>query len=244
VSIARALAVEPSILFLDEPMASLDPPARRGLLRDLEEIFAASSMAVAWVTHDREEAVAVGDDLSFMRAGRVIQSGPALEVVAGPATRDVADYFGMETFLEGVVAEGDGGATRLVLSGGFTVLCADAPSGPAVACVSPEDVVLFREAPARGSTSLRNLVEGRVVAVEAQGRLRRVGVDCGACHLQSLVTAAAAEELGLVPGIPVVAAFKAAAVWVLPRHGRSEEVRDDAQRTQSVGGHRQELGAG
>jgi tungstate transport system ATP-binding protein len=230
VSIARALAVEPRVLFLDEPMVSLDPPTRRALLRDLEEIFAASSMAVAWVTHDREEAVAAGDELSFMRAGRLVQTGSVMEVVGRPATREVADFFGMETFLEGVVAEGDWGACRLVLPGGFTVLCADASPGPAVACVSPEDVVLFREAPPAGSTSLRNLVEGRVLAVEVQGRLRRIQVDCGAVSIQSLVTAAAAEDLGLSPGVSVVAAFKAAAVWVLPRHGRSEEVRDGSQR--------------
>ena len=216
VSLARALAVDPVILFLDEPMASLDPPTRRTLLADLAGIFATCATAVVWVTHDREEAHAVADTVSFMAEGRVIQSGTAAEVLNRPATAAVADFLGVESWIEGRVERADD-ALRFVGDSGAAFVCGEAPEGPAIACVHPEDVVLFRQAPAAGSTSLRNVLPGRVTGVRERGRLRLVDVDCTGLPLVALVTQAACDELDLVPGRPLHAAFKATAVQVLPR---------------------------
>ena len=84
VSIARALAVDPEVLFFDEPLSSLDPPTREALVRDLSSIFDRSQMAVVWVTHDRDEALAVADVVSFLEDGRVAQSGRATDVFCAP----------------------------------------------------------------------------------------------------------------------------------------------------------------
>ena len=92
VSVARAIATDPAVLFLDEPMASLDPPTRRALVSDLQEIFRRLSMAVLWVTHDTSEASAVADRVTFLVDGHVVQEGPYREVVERPATAAVADY--------------------------------------------------------------------------------------------------------------------------------------------------------
>jgi len=92
VSVARALATDPAVLFLDEPMASLDPPTRRALAADLQRIFAQLSMAVVWVTHDTAEARAMADRVTFLEQGRVVQEGAYAEVLANPATPVVADY--------------------------------------------------------------------------------------------------------------------------------------------------------
>ena len=101
VSIARALAVDPEVLFFDEPLSSLDPPTREALVRDLSSIFDRSQMAVVWVTHDRDEALAVADVVSFLEAGRVVQSGRATEVFARPATTSFAAFLGLDAYLEG-----------------------------------------------------------------------------------------------------------------------------------------------
>ncbi len=92
VSVARALATDPAVLFLDEPMASLDPPTRRSLAADLQRIFAELSVAVLWVTHDTVEARAMADRVTFLEHGRVVQQGTYAEVLANPETPVVAEY--------------------------------------------------------------------------------------------------------------------------------------------------------
>jgi tungstate transport system ATP-binding protein len=220
VSIARALAVEPAALFLDEPLASLDPPTRRGLVEDLLGIFERSAMAVIWVTHDRDEALAVGDVVSYLEAGRVVQAGPTLEVFAKPACRSFAEFLGLDTFLQGSVVNEPDGRTRLLLDGGVELACAEAPDGPAVVSIPPEDVVLLTHHPAEHSASLRNLLQGIVKAVTPSGRLLRVVVETDGLDIASLITRAAFDDLGLAVGVSVVAAFKASAVHPLPRHDR------------------------
>jgi len=222
VSIARALAVDPAVLFLDEPMASLDPPTRRGLLADLVAIFADRSTAVVWVTHDKEEALAVADAVTFLSGGVVVQTGSCADVFNRPATVEVAEYLGAEAWLEGEVVQDDV-VGRFVLANGSSIACGEAPPGPALACVHPEDVAVFRSPPASGSTSLRNVVEGTVGEVIESGRLRRVRIACRGFTVVALVTRSACDELALTVGATVYAAFKATAVQVIPRSSRSYE---------------------
>jgi tungstate transport system ATP-binding protein len=217
VSIARALAVEPLALFLDEPLAALDPPTRKGLLEDLLAIFAEGSMAVAWVTHDRDEALSVGDRVSFLEGGRLVQSGGVVDVFAHPLTSSFAGFLGLDTYLDGVILKAEDGSVRLCLDGGVEIACGEGPDGPAAACLPPEDVVLLKEPSAQGSSSLRNQLEGSVKSMTPAGRLLHVVVDTGHIDVAALVTRASADELGLAPGVPVVAAFKAAAVHPIPR---------------------------
>jgi tungstate transport system ATP-binding protein len=219
VSIARALAVEPTVIFLDEPLSSLDPPTRRSLTDDLLAIFSSSAMAVVWVTHDRDEALTVADTVSFMDGGRVTQSGPALRVFSRPASTTLATFLGLDSYLEGSVTVKDGRHV-LKLASGLEVHCGEGEAGAAVACLPPEDVVLFSSPPSRASSSLRNVLEGRVVSVTPSGRLLRVETQVGQLEVAALVTRAAFEELGLTVGGPVTVAFKAAAVHPIPRHGR------------------------
>ncbi len=220
-SIARALAVEPAVLFLDEPLVSLDPPTRRALVADLLGIFARRAMAVVWVTHDRDEALAVGDRVSFLEGGQVVQSGEVTDVFAHPATTSFAEFLGLDTYLEGVIIRSVDGSMRLRLSScDVEIACGEASEGPAVACLPPEDVVLFRSPPAVGSTSLRNVLPGMVKMVIPAGRLLHIVVESDCLEVASLVTRAAADDLGLTVGAPIVAAFKAAAVHPIPRQQR------------------------
>jgi tungstate transport system ATP-binding protein len=217
VSIARALAVDPAVVFFDEPLASLDPPTRRSLTADLQSIFAQLATAVLWVTHDTEEALAVADRVTFLSGGRVLQEGPRAEVFNRPATPEVADYLGVDVWLEGTLESGDVGTARFVLAGGASLVCPEAPPGPAFACIHPEDVVLFLSPPREGSTSLRNMIPATVSEIRPQARSRLIVLEWQGGRLQALLTRAACEELDLARHSTVYAAIKAMAVHVVPR---------------------------
>src|SRR5665647_113252 len=104
-------------------------------------------MAVIWVTHDRDEALAVGDVVTYLENGGVVQTGPVLDVFARPATTSFAVFLGLDTFVTGRIVNEPDGVTRLVLEGGGELVCAHAPDGPAVVAIAPEDVVLFSQRP-------------------------------------------------------------------------------------------------
>lgn len=220
VSIARALAGDPAVVFFDEPMAALDPPTRRGLIRDLEPIFAQSATTVLWVTHDRDEALGVADKVTFLAAGRVVQEGTRGEVFNRPATEEVADYLGVDVWLEGEVEGGPGGELRFVTPNGAALACGEGRPGPAFACVHPEDVTLFRAEPPAGAMSARNLLRVTVTEVRSRGRLRLVVMSWRGQPLQALVTRAAADDMAIAPGDELYAAVKAVAVQVVPRTAR------------------------
>jgi len=184
---------------------------------DLLRILDRRGIAAVWVTHDRDEALAVGDSVTFIERGEVVRTGPGLEVFSRPATESVAAFLGLESYLEGTVVVGSGGDLRFVLRDGRELACGEAPLGHAVACIPPEDVVLLTTTPEHGM-SLRNVLRGTVRDVRPDGRLLRVTVTADGLDVAALVTKAAFEDLGLAIGSPVAAAFKAAALHPIPRH--------------------------
>ena len=85
VAIARALALAPAVLALDEPTSSLDRTAQRGVVDLLARLQAERGLAYLFVTHDLGLARALADDVLVMRAGRIVERGPAAEVFATPS---------------------------------------------------------------------------------------------------------------------------------------------------------------
>ncbi|MCE9635278.1 MAG: ABC transporter ATP-binding protein [Planctomycetes bacterium] len=92
VALARALAARPKLLLLDEPLSNVDPSLRRDTRTRLRTLHEARGVTTLWVTHDREEALAVADIVIVMRAGEVVQSGSPREVCESPATTFVAEF--------------------------------------------------------------------------------------------------------------------------------------------------------
>ena len=101
VSLARAFAVAPRVLLLDEPFGALDAPTRGELLADLRELLAATGTAALLVTHDRHEAAAVADRVAVLNRGELRQEGPAQEVLDHPAHADCARILGFDNVLPG-----------------------------------------------------------------------------------------------------------------------------------------------
>jgi tungstate transport system ATP-binding protein len=215
-SLARAFAAMPEVLFLDEPFAALDAPTREALLDDLGRLLAATRTTTVLVTHDRAEALRLGDRVAVLLEGRLAELGPPERVFGAPATEAVARFVGVENLLPGrVVAQTDGVIT--VEAGPLRVTAVgDARPGERVLVgLRPEDLTLGGPQ-ASGPTSAQNRLPGRVVRVTPLGALWRIGVDCGV-PLTALVTCPAVAALALAPGVPVEVTFKASAVHLVRR---------------------------
>jgi molybdate transport system ATP-binding protein len=215
VALARALAPRPRLLLLDEPLSALDAPTREALRWELRRLLEAAGVPAVVVTHDRVEALALGDRLAVIVDGAVRQVGPVHEVFTAPADVEVARAVGTENVLPARVLRREAGL--VVLRAGAAELVAVDP-GPAFeeayACLRAEEVVL--EPPDRHDSSARNQLAGTVVARREEGPLTRLQLDCGV-PLVALVTRASAERMALAPGRPVTAVVKAPSITVVPR---------------------------
>ena len=215
VALARALAPRPRLLLLDEPLSALDAPTREALRGELRHLLESSGVPAVVVTHDRIEALALGDRLAVLVDGAIRQVGPVHEVFSAPVDAEVARVVGTENvFPSRVVDRRDGLA---VVRAGSAELVAVDPGGldgEAYACVRAEDVVL--EPAAGHPSSARNHLAGTVAARRDEGPLVRITVECGV-RLVALVTRASAERLQLDPGRQVSAVVKAPNVRLVPR---------------------------
>ncbi|MFN8544429.1 MAG: ABC transporter ATP-binding protein [Candidatus Binatia bacterium] len=215
VALARALASDPCLLLLDEPLSALDAPAREPLRRELRRVLTSCGIPAVVVTHDRVEALTLGDRLVVIIDGHTRQSGPVHEVFTRPADLSVARTVGVETVVPArVVGRSDG---LLTVEAGAARLATCDPGGvdgAVFVCIRAEDVMLERGA--EGRTSARNHLAGRVVALAPEGPLVRVTVECG-FQLSALVTRPARDDLGLAVGEAITAVVKATAIHVIPR---------------------------
>jgi len=215
-SLARAFAIDPEIVFLDEPFSSLDPPTREGLLEDLHRILKETGTTAVMATHDRLEALRLSERMAVMRDGEVVQIGPADTIIHHPTDEFVASFVGMETILTGRVSGCGVGTIRVDLGVGELEAVGEARPGEAVrCCIRPENVTLQLPA-AREETSARNLFPARVEKIQPLGLFHRVLLDCG-FPLTAYVTSQSISDLNLREGAGVQAAFKATAVHVI-RH--------------------------
>ncbi len=115
IALARALAPDPAVVLLDEPFASLDPSLRGDVRDDVVTALRERSAAAVLVTHDRDEALALGDRVAVMSAGRILQTGRPDEVYERPVDRFVAGFLGEVSFLPGPSDDGSGTDPATVL---------------------------------------------------------------------------------------------------------------------------------
>jgi molybdate transport system ATP-binding protein len=215
VALARALARSPRLLLLDEPLAALDATHREQLRGELRQLLLMCGTPALLVTHDRTEAMVLGDELVVMRDGRMCQAGPVLEVFNRPADAEVARIVGVETLHPGrVLGYHDGLADVQVGAAQLMAIALPGVARDVLACIRGEDVILER--PGGMASSVRNRLTARVVALQPGSPLTRVELDAG-FPLFALVTRPAIEELGLRPGEVVTALIKAPAVHLIAR---------------------------
>ena len=99
IALARAIAVDPRVLLLDEPLSALDAKVRAELRDEIRQVQRALGIPTLMVTHDQEEALALADKIICMNHGSVVQSGSPEDLYHRPATRFVAEFMGISNLL-------------------------------------------------------------------------------------------------------------------------------------------------
>jgi tungstate transport system ATP-binding protein len=193
VCLARALALEPEVLLLDEPTANVDPDSR-SVVERVVRARARSGVSVVMSTHVMETAYRLCDTLLRLEAGRIVEPG--------------------ENVLPGAVERTDEQFTRFRAAGasrvmpGPLILC-PAQQGEFRVAVIPMNEIILSRSPLESSA--RNRLRGTVTAVDRLAGLLVVSVDCGTV-LKALITPSAASEIDVVVGRDLVVTFKASAV--------------------------------
>jgi putative spermidine/putrescine transport system ATP-binding protein len=200
VALARALAISPSVLLLDEPLSALDAKVRRQLREEIRRIQIMVGITTLFVTHDQEEALAMGDRVGVMSAGRLEQIAPPSELYDRPKTPFVAEFVGLTNRIAG---DADGGAVN-VLGTRVELLPGSAERGRVTALVRPENLSLSPEAGAAA----------HLVAISFLGSMCRAQV---ALPDETIVVAqmAAVDSVGLTPGVAVRVAVRPAPVFAV-----------------------------
>ena len=183
VSLARAFALEPEVLFLDEPFAAVDAPTRTRLVDELCDVLAESGTAAVFVSHDPAELVDVCDRALILDAGRVLQAGAAGDVFQLPRDRRVAEIIGAENLICARVVHSSDAGSELDWDGeSLVVPRLRATPGTSVTLLLPPDAVEARLPPATvpagalvGTISrVRDRRDARVVAIRLRnGRIVR-----------------------------------------------------------------------
>jgi sulfate transport system ATP-binding protein len=190
VSLARALAVEPKVLLLDEPFGALDAKVRKELRRWLRRLHDEIHITTLFVTHDQEEALEVADRVAILRAGSIEQIGTPEEIYDNPASPFVYDFLGNVNLFSGRAHDG-----AVII--GDTEFAVPATAGeadtPAVAFVRPHDIRIARE-PAGAAW-----LAARVIRSNAAGPLASIELERLDSHEQFTVQLSKEEFQQLLP---------------------------------------------
>jgi iron(III) transport system ATP-binding protein len=196
IAVARALALSPGLLLLDEPLSALDARVRAHLRVEVRRLHQRLGVTTIMVTHDQEEALTMADRIVVMNHGVIEQVGSPTEVYRKPASAFVADFVGTTNFLPAVVAGPD--HVRL---GEINLACElDVRLGPGqdvTLAIRPEDVVVRNIGPATPNT-----FDARVAEIEFLGSFCRVGlaINGGDPALVADFSINAVRDLSIVEG--------------------------------------------
>lgn len=205
VAVARALAADPDLLLLDEPMAALDIHAAPLLRRLLKRVLADRRAII--ITHDILDALMLADRVIVLEEGRITEEGPTREVLQRPRSAFAAGLAGLNLITGTVTADGITTPEGLVVAGHHDDTIGPGQDG--VAVFPPSAVSVFLT-PEHGSP--RNSFQVTVSDLEPHGDQIRVRAG----GLSADITPAASADLGLTPGMTAYFVIKAAAIAIYP----------------------------
>jgi ABC-type sulfate/molybdate transport systems ATPase subunit len=209
VGLARALARDPDVLLLDEPVSALDARTRAEVRVELQEVLRSLDIPTLLVTHDFEDAAALAVRVGVLVEGRILQLGSPEELVATPSDSFVASFTG-GNLVPGRSGPGPDGLSRIELGDGTVVFSTDQATGEVGVVVYPWEVAVSRE---EVHDSTLNHVSGEITSIVPLGNRVRVRVGAFVAEL----TVVSAERLELDRGGLVHASFKASATRLVRR---------------------------
>jgi len=175
VAVARALAIAPTILVMDEPLGLLDQNTREELRTELRRVHDELGTSTLHVTHDRNEAFMVADRIAILNEGKLAQVGSRDEIFSQPASEFVARFIGVENILEAIVERDNSGNTFIKIGESrLPFPCED--RGNVRLCIRPEAISLHGEIPA--GMNRQHFLTGVVKSIEERGALTRLSVNC------------------------------------------------------------------
>lgn len=223
VALARALSCKPRLLLLDEPLSAIDELTKLSIISDLKRINQELQLPILYVTHNREEAISLGERVIVYERGRVVARGEPLQVFGTPISATVARLTGVENIFAGrVIGKTEAGGTMTIEISDRCGSCHidvpfgnQAPGEYVTVAVPSGDILLATEEPR--STSLRNRLTGTISAIDERVNRTIVRISSGVSWNAS-VTRQAVKELGLAEGTEVWLAFKTHSCYLLDRN--------------------------
>ncbi len=205
-ALARALAAEPQLLLLDEPLASVDIQLKdqlRNLLRKLNR----KGITILHVTHDFEEALALSKRIAVIHQGNLISCGACEEIFHAPNNPFIARFVGIKNFFPAILqSSSENENSKAILSSGMTIeITSDLQEGEGFVVIPSDEIILALE---KQTSSASNCIKGVIKDIIPTVRGIDIIVDCGEIF-HVTITRKSVEKLQLVQGKTIWISWKA-----------------------------------
>jgi molybdate/tungstate transport system ATP-binding protein len=210
VSLARALAVEPSAVLLDEPLSAVDAATKASILDYMRRVHKETGVTVIHVTHDHLEAAAVADRIGVIRAGKIVQIGAPTDLLER-SSREASSVDHAENLMPGNVVGKELELALVDIGGRKVIEVITDRTGSVVLHIRPEDIIVSKH---MVDSSARNQLSGQVSEVTDFGATVRLRISAER-QITATITKRSFYEMQLNIGSQVQAIFKATSVEVL-----------------------------
>ena len=220
VAFARALASNPEVLLLDEPFASLDSKIRRAVRSEIRSILSNTHIPIIVVTHEMEEALAIGDIVQIIESGKTLTTGEPLAILGQPGQERVANLIGVENLIPMRVDSISTADGTMVCSSVLNknlkleVPLTDVTEHESVTIgIRASDIILARDRLERSSA--RNQILGNITDIQMFSPGYRITLNCSGIVLYCQITGTSLMEMSIEKGLDVWAVFKASSCFIV-----------------------------